>query len=119
MSLRSMRSMCALWSGQPRNACTPDDRMDWATIRDRTDLVTVVTAPLGAAPGRRGERSARRLWWPCPFHQDSNPSFCVTPGNRGWTCFGCGEHGDAAKLVMKLRGVTFPEAIRWLAEQAG
>ncbi len=40
-------------------------------------------------------------------------------GKREWRCFGCGEHGDAAELAMRLRGRTFPEAVRWLAEQAG
>ena len=43
----------------------------------------------------------------------------MTPGNPWWKCYGCGEHGDAATLVMRLRGVAFPEAVRWLAEQAG
>ncbi len=80
---------------------------------------TVATALLGPAPGRRGERSTHRLWWRCPFHEDTNPSFCLTPGNPWWKCWGCGEHGDAAALVMRMRGVTFPEAVRWLAEQAG
>ncbi len=95
------------------------DRIDWSAIRDRIDLAAVVTVHLGPAPGRRGEKSRRRLYWPCPFHDDKNPSLCVTPGKREWRCFGCGEHGDAATLVMKLRGVSFPEAVRWLAEQAG
>ncbi len=95
------------------------DRLDWPAIRDRIDLAAVATALLGPAPGRRGEKSRRRLYWPCPFHQDKNPSFCVTPGKREWRCFGCGEHGDAAELAMRLRGRTFPEAVRWLAEQAG
>ena len=118
MSLRPTRSMCAPWSARNQNASTPNDRVDWSNVRDRIDLVAVATALLGPAPGRRGERSAQRLWWPCPFHEDSNPSFCVTPGNPGWKCFGCGEYGDAAALVIRLRGVAFPEAVRWLAEQS-
>ncbi len=94
------------------------DRIDWSAIRDRIDLAAIATALLGPAPGRRGERG-RRLWWPCPFHDDKNPSLCVTPGKRVWRCFGCGEHGDAADLAMRLKGWPFPEAVRWLAEQAG
>ena len=93
-------------------------RIDWSAIRDQIDLAAVVTALLGPAPGRRGERG-RRLWWRCPFHQDANPSFCIEPGKPWWRCWGCSEHGDAAALVMKVRGVAFPEARRWLAEQAG
>src|SRR5258708_5255633 len=80
------------------------DRIDWPTLRDRIDLAAITTGLLGPAPGRRGERG-RRLWWPCPFHDDKNPSFCVTPGKREWRCFGCSEHGDAAALVMRLQGV--------------
>ena len=78
----------------------------------------VVTALMGPAPGRRGERG-RRLWWSCPFHEDRNPSFCVEPGKPWWRCYGCGEHGDAPALAMRLQGMTFPEAVHWLAGQSG
>ena len=94
------------------------DRLDWSEIRDRVNLAAVATALLGPAPGRRGEKG-RRLWWPCPFHEDKNPSFVVERGKPWWRCWGCGEHGDAPELVMRLQGVSFPEAVRWLAEQAG
>lgn len=57
-------------------------RLDWQTERDQIDLAAVVTGLLGPALGRRGEHG-RRLWWPCPLHQDRNPSFCVTPGSPG------------------------------------
>ena len=93
-------------------------RIDWKDIRDRVDLAPVAIALLGPAPGRRGEHG-RRLWWRCPFHEDGNPSFCVEPGKPWWRCYGCGERGDAPKLVMKLNGVGFPEAIRWITELAG
>ena len=83
---------------------------DWKTERERIDLAAVATRLLGPAPGRRGERG-RRLWWPCPFHEDRNPSFCVEPGKGWWRCFGCGANGDAANLVMRLQGVGFPEAV--------
>jgi len=89
------------------------DRLDWRTERDRIDLVSVATNLLGPPPGRRGERG-RKLWWPCPFHPDANPSFVIDPGSLWWKCHGCGEHGDAASLVMRLGGLTFPEAIRRL-----
>jgi CHC2-type zinc finger protein len=94
------------------------DRPEWSEVKDRIDLAAVATSLLGPAPGRRGERG-RRLWWPCPFHDDHNPSLAVDPGRKSWRCFGCGENGDAAALVMKLNQCTFPEAVRWLAEQAG
>ena len=89
--------------------------IDWPAVRDTIDLAAVATALLGPAPGRRGGRG-RRLWWSCPLgtHKDRNPSFCVDPGKPGWRCFGCGEHGDAAALVMKLNHSTFPEAVAYL-----
>jgi DNA primase len=91
------------------------DRVEWSEMKDRIDLGLVATALLGVAPGRRGERG---LWWKCPFHDDKNPSFRVDARKGYWKCFGCGEHGDAASLVMRLRGLAFPEAIRQLAEHA-
>lgn len=96
------------------SAIAPAPRVDWKVERDRVDLARVATGLLGPAVGRRGERG-RRFWWPCPFHEDANPSFCVDPGSSYWKCHGCGEHGDAANLVMRLEGVGFPEAVRKLA----
>ena len=95
-----------------RKARKTADRVDWSSIRDQLDMAQVVIALLGPAPGRRGSRG---LWWCCPFHQDQNPSFCVTPGKPWWKCWGCGERGDAATLVMNLNHCTFPEAVAYLA----
>jgi hypothetical protein len=91
-------------------------RINWRTVRDTSDLAEAATRLLGPAPGRRGARG-RKLWWLCPLgtHEDQNPSFCITPGKPWWKCFGCGEHGDAATLVMKTKGVTFPAAVAFLA----
>ena len=89
------------------------NRVDWQAERDRIDLAAVATSLLGPAPGRRGERGSR-LWWSCPFHEDSNPSFCVEPGKSWFACYGCGKKGDAATLVMGVQGCTFPEALAFL-----
>src|SRR4051794_39893550 len=86
------------------------DRIDWPAVRDRIDLARVATDLLGPAPGRIGAKG-RRLWWRCPFHEDRNPSFVVDPGKPSWRCYGCGERGDAATLVMKLERRSFPEAV--------
>src|SRR5262249_33948886 len=91
--------------------------IDWRTARERIDLAAVVTALLGPAPGRRGARG-RRLWWCCPFHPDRNPSFCVDPGKGSWRCFGCGENGGEAAVVMRLGNATFPEAMAYLTDGA-
>jgi DNA primase len=93
---------------------TGGPRIDWKSERERIDLAAVATALLGPAPGRRGERS-RKLWWCCPFHDDVNPSFCIEPGKTWWKCFGCGEKGDAANLAMRIKSVSFPEALSYLS----
>jgi hypothetical protein len=85
------------------------DRIDWRADRDRIDLAAVVRELLGPPPGRGG----RGLWWHCPLggHEDKNPSFLVDSSKGRWRCFGCGESGDSANLVMRIEGLSFPEAI--------
>jgi hypothetical protein len=95
----------------------PSRWIEWADVKDRVDLGIITTALLGPAPGRRGQQG-RGLWWSCPFHQDKNPSFHVDSRRGFWKCYGCSEYGDAASLVMRLRGTSFPDSVRWLAEQS-
>src|SRR5689334_18104519 len=55
----------------------------------------------------------------CPFHQVRPPSFSVHQGRQFYKCFGCGVGGDALKFVMEIEGLTFPEALKLLAERNG
>src|SRR5574337_1797816 len=55
----------------------------------------------------------------CPFHQEKTPSFAVHPTKQIFHCFGCGVGGDVFKFVMLLENLTFPEALRRIAEKVG
>ena len=50
----------------------------------------------------------------CPFHEDKNPSLSVDRTKGLFNCFGCGEGGDVFDLVMKIKGIDFPEAYKFL-----
>jgi DNA primase len=55
----------------------------------------------------------------CPFHDDKNPSLYVSPAKQIYKCFSCGAGGDAFSFVMNFHKMTFPEALRYLADRAG
>ena len=55
----------------------------------------------------------------CPFHNEKTPSFNVSPSKQFYHCFGCGAHGNAIGFVMEYSGLTYPDAIRELAQQVG
>lgn len=55
----------------------------------------------------------------CPFHNEKTPSFNVNPARQIYHCFGCGEGGGAIKFLQEIDKVSFPEAVRFLAERAG
>lgn len=54
----------------------------------------------------------------CPFHEDKNPSMYVSPAKQIYKCFACGAGGNAAQFLMGYEKLSFPEAIRSLADSA-
>jgi DNA primase len=54
----------------------------------------------------------------CPFHSEKTPSFTVTPDRQIFHCYGCGMGGNAIKFRMEMEGLSFPEAIRIMADEA-
>ena len=53
----------------------------------------------------------------CPFHNDSHPSFSVSPTRGICHCFTCGKGGNAVNFLMELAQMTYPDALRWLAKK--
>jgi DNA primase len=53
----------------------------------------------------------------CPFHSEKDPSFTVDEEKQLFHCFGCGVGGDVFSLVMEKENLSFPEALRYLAEK--
>lgn len=82
-------------------------------IRDRADIVAFVGEYV---PLRRAGASFKGL---CPFHAEKSPSFHVNPQRRMYHCFGCAASGDVIGFLMRVEGITFPDAVRRLAERAG
>ncbi len=66
------------------------------------------------------KRAGRTYKACCPFHLEKTPSFVVFPHTGTWHCFGaCGEGGDLFSYVQKREGLSFSEALRLLAREAG
>jgi len=83
------------------------------TIQSHNDIVEVVSRYL---PLKKAGSTYKAL---CPFHSEKTPSFFVNPQRQIFHCFGCGAGGDVFSFLMRQDGLTFPEAVRQLAERAG
>jgi DNA primase len=89
----------------------PDDVLD--SILQALDLADVVGRYV---PLKRSGKSWKGC---CPFHQEKTASFYVVPEKRLWKCFGCQKGGNAFTFLVERETITFPEAVRQLAKEAG
>ncbi len=55
----------------------------------------------------------------CPFHGEKSPSFTVSPAKGIYKCFGCGKSGTAVNFIMDLESLSYPEALKYLANKYG
>ncbi len=55
----------------------------------------------------------------CPFHSEKTPSFTVSPEKGIFHCFGCGAGGNVITFLMKMKGISFPDAVRILGRRSG
>ena len=82
-------------------------------IRARSDIVDVISSYI------KLQRKGSNYVGVCPFHNDRNPSMSVNQPRQIYHCFSCGAGGDVFKFVMEYENLTFPEAMKVLAERAG
>ncbi|NLN59654.1 MAG: DNA primase [Deltaproteobacteria bacterium] len=82
-------------------------------IRDRVDIVHLISEYVTL------KKMGRNFTGLCPFHKEKTPSFTVRPDKQIFFCFGCGLGGNAFSFLMHINGMTFPEAIRYLASKTG
>lgn len=64
-------------------------------------------------------RKGSNLWGLCPFHNEKTASFSVSPDKQIYHCFGCGKGGGVLSFLMEIENLTYPEAIRRLADKMG
>lgn len=79
----------------------------------RNDIVSVISDYVQLNP--RGGR----LWGHCPFHTDKTPSFSVSPDKQLFHCFSCKAGGSVIQFIMQAENVSYPDAVRALAQRAG
>ena len=92
-------------------AMIPESIVD--EVRERADLVEVVGQFVEL---KKAGREFKAL---CPFHQEKTPSFYVVPDKGFYKCFGCGAAGDVFDFLMQQGGMSFPEAVRKMADRVG
>ena len=82
-------------------------------IRSAINIADIVSRHVALKP------AGQNLKGLCPFHKEKTASFTVSPAKGIFYCFGCHKGGDVFKFLMELEGLTFPEALRMLADEAG
>lgn len=82
-------------------------------IKMKTDIVALMSEYV------RVKKAGASFMAVCPFHQEKTPSLHVSPDKGMWYCHGCGEGGDVFGFIMRMEGLDFMDAMRFLAKKAG
>jgi len=82
-------------------------------VKQQADIVRVVGEYVHL------KKSGQNFTGLCPFHSEKTASFAVHPVKQIYHCFGCGVGGDVFKFVMEVEKLSFPEAVRAVAEKCG
>jgi DNA primase len=89
----------------------PEDK-----VREVAERISIVEIVSEYVPLRRSGANYSGL---CPFHAEKTPSFNVNPAREIFHCFGCGAGGNAFSFIMKIEGLSFPEAVKLMARKTG
>ncbi len=89
----------------------PEEKI--SEIRDTCNIVDIVGESVVL------KKAGQNYVGLCPFHGEKTPSFTVSPHKQMFYCFGCGEGGNVFSFLMKHQGITFPDAVKQLAERYG
>ena len=84
------------------------------TVKQQADIVRIVGDYV-----QLRKAGAQNYTGLCPFHNEKSPSFSVHATQQFYYCFGCHATGDVFNFVQKLENITFPEAVRALAQKLG
>ena len=84
------------------------------TLKQQADIVRIVGDYV-----KLKKAGAQNFSGLCPFHSEKTPSFSVHATRQFYHCFGCGESGDVFTFIQKVENITFPEAVRLLAQKLG
>lgn len=80
-------------------------------VKEENDIVDVISETV------KLKRAGRNYSGLCPFHHEKTPSFSVSVDKQIYKCFGCGEAGNVITFVMKTKNLSFPEAVKLLANR--
>jgi DNA primase len=83
-------------------------------VKQQADIVRIVGEYL-----KLRKTGAQNYTGLCPFHKEKTGSFSVNATHGYYYCFGCHEKGDVFNFVMKMDSLSFPEAVRAVAQKAG
>ena len=84
------------------------------TVKQQADIVKIVESYI-----RLRKAGAQNYSGLCPFHKEKSPSFSVHAVRQFYHCFGCQASGDVFSFVGKIETVSFPEAVRIVAQKCG
>ncbi|MGO8718238.1 MAG: DNA primase [Acidobacteriaceae bacterium] len=84
------------------------------SVKQQADIVRIIGEYVRLTKG--GAQSFKGL---CPFHKEKTPSFNVQAAQQFYHCFGCGQSGDVFTFVQKIENISFPEAVRTVAQKCG